>query len=126
MILLVRPLRMSRRLSQGLLLALQVPKPFVSSATGRHHRLGRMKYDQRRIHGQPQFCQSESVMGPRQGRPLSAEKIEKMKELLATSDLSIAEIAARMGCSPGRVGSINRKLRIRLFEKKRTSWVVNE
>jgi hypothetical protein len=65
-------------------------------------------------------------MEPRQGRPLSAEKIQKMKDLLATSDLSIVEIAARIGCSPGRVGFINRKLRIRLFEKKRNSWVVNE
>jgi len=65
-------------------------------------------------------------MEPRQGRPLSAEKIQKMKDLLATSDLSIVEIALRIGYFPGRVGFINRKLRIRLFEKKRNSWVVNE
>ena len=49
-------------------------------------------------------------MEPRQGRPLSAEQIQKMRALLATSNLNTPEIAARMGYSPGRVDFINPKL----------------
>jgi len=61
-----------------------------------------------------------------QGKPLSPEKIEKIKKLLATSDLSMPDIAERMGCARGRVVSINRKFQIRLYGTKRSSWVVNK
>jgi hypothetical protein len=62
----------------------------------------------------------------KQGKPLSKETIEKMSQLLAATDLSMSEIAERMGCTPGRVGSINRKFGIRIYGKKRSSWTVNE
>jgi hypothetical protein len=61
-----------------------------------------------------------------QGKPLSPEKIGKIKKLLATSDLSIPDIAERMGCARGRVVSINSKFQIRLYGRKRSSWIVNK
>ena len=60
-----------------------------------------------------------------QGKPLAPEKIEKIKRLLATSDMTMPEIAERMGCSRDRVVSINRKFQIRIYGNKRSSWVVN-
>jgi hypothetical protein len=36
------------------------------------------------------------------------------------TDLTMTGIAERMGCSRGRVGSINRRFEIRLFEKSGT------
>ena len=59
-----------------------------------------------------------------QGKPLSAERIDKIRELLATSDLSIVRIAERIGCVRGRVSFINRKFRIRIYGKGRFSWTV--
>jgi hypothetical protein len=61
-----------------------------------------------------------------QGRPLSVAKIEKIKTLLATTELSMPEIAERMGCTRGRVVSINRDFHIRLYGKKRSIWKVNK
>jgi hypothetical protein len=61
-----------------------------------------------------------------QGKPLSAAKVEKIKKLLATTDLSMVEIAERMGCNRSRVVSINTKFRIRMYGKKRSSWTVNK
>jgi hypothetical protein len=61
-----------------------------------------------------------------QGRPLSEAQIERIKMLLAKTDLSLPDIAERMGCAKGRVVSINNKFQIRLYGKKRTSWVVSK
>jgi hypothetical protein len=65
-------------------------------------------------------------MERRQGKRLAAEKIEKIKNLLATTDMTMAEIAERMHCSRGRVIFINRKFRIRIYGKKRSAWTVNK
>jgi hypothetical protein len=61
-----------------------------------------------------------------QGKPLSPAKIVKIKRLLASTDMTIPEIAARMACSRSRVVAINRKFQIRLYGKKRSSWVVSK
>jgi hypothetical protein len=45
---------------------------------------------------------------------------------LATTDLAIRDIAARMGCSSGAIAALNRKVKIRLYNNKRSSWVVSE
>jgi hypothetical protein len=60
-----------------------------------------------------------------QGRRFSQEKIEKIKHLLATTDLSIPEIAQRMNCSGGPINAINKKFKIRLYENRRLYWVLN-
>jgi hypothetical protein len=59
-----------------------------------------------------------------QGRPLSEIKVGRIKMLLATTDLSLPDIAERMGCARGRVVSINQKYQIRQYGNKRSSWVV--
>jgi hypothetical protein len=60
-----------------------------------------------------------------QGKPISSEKIAKIKKLLASTDLSMPDIAERMGCTRGRVVSINRRFQLRIYANKRSSWVVN-
>jgi len=61
-----------------------------------------------------------------QGRRLSTKEIETIKKLLANSELTIPEIAVRMGCSNGPVTSINRRFGIRIYNKKRTRWEVRK
>jgi predicted DNA-binding protein YlxM (UPF0122 family) len=63
---------------------------------------------------------------PRSGVRFSTERIEKIKRLLATTDLSLGEIAERMDCSRAAVASINAKWRIRIYGKKRNSWKLNK
>jgi hypothetical protein len=69
---------------------------------------------------------SRMVRMPRSGVRFSTERIEKIKKLLATTDLSLGEIAERMDCSRAAVASINAKWRIRIYGKKRNSWKVNK
>ena len=61
-----------------------------------------------------------------QGRPLTELKINRIKMLLTTTDLSLPQIAERMGCTPGRVVSINQRFQIRMYGKSRTSWVMRK
>jgi IS30 family transposase len=58
----------------------------------------------------------------RQGKHFSREKVEKIKQLLGQTEMSIGEIAERMGCSSGPILAINRRNEIRLYERKRSSW----
>ena len=60
-----------------------------------------------------------------QGRRLSEEKINKIKTLLANTEMTIPEISQRMGCSGGPIVAINRRFRIRLYNSRRCSWDVN-
>jgi hypothetical protein len=59
-----------------------------------------------------------------QGRRFSPEKVERIKYLLATTDMTIPEIAQRMGCSGTPIVAINRKFGIRAYNNKRSSWVL--
>ena len=61
-----------------------------------------------------------------QGRPLAAEKIDRIRKLLEVTDLSMPEIAQRMGCTRGRVVAINMKFQIRTYGSKRASWAVKK
>jgi predicted DNA-binding protein YlxM (UPF0122 family) len=63
---------------------------------------------------------------PRSGIHLSTETIEKIKALLSTTDLSMAEVAERIDCSRSAVASVNNKYRIRNYGKKRNSWTLNK
>ncbi len=65
-------------------------------------------------------------MEPRQGRRFSEKQAQTIKVLLATTDLPIRDIAARMGSSSGAVASLNRKVKIRIYNNKRSSWIVND
>jgi DNA-binding MarR family transcriptional regulator len=68
---------------------------------------------------------AKKPMGRGKGKPLSPAQITKITTLLASTDMSISEIAERMGCSPPAVVAINKKLKIRLYRSKRSSWVIN-
>ena len=61
-----------------------------------------------------------------QGKCLPTETIEKIKRLLAATEVSIAEIAKRMDCSTSSVASINKKNEIRVYGRKRGRWKVNK
>ncbi len=58
----------------------------------------------------------------RQGYALENREVGKIVSLLASSDMSIQEIAQRFGCSRSAVVSINRKFQVRQYGKQRTSW----
>src|SRR5262245_32983551 len=58
------------------------------------------------------------------GRTFPTETIEKIRQLLAATDVSLAEMAERMNCSKSAVTSINSKYQVRVYENKRTRWTV--
>jgi hypothetical protein len=60
----------------------------------------------------------------RKGWILSEAEIRKIIALLSTTDMTILEIAQRMGCSRSAIASANRKFRVREYAGKRTRWGV--
>jgi hypothetical protein len=58
----------------------------------------------------------------RQGRPLQELELRKIIHLLASTDMSILEIAQRTGCSRGAIATINRKYKVRDYGGHRTTW----
>ena len=63
-------------------------------------------------------------MQSKQGKALAPTQVATIKKLLTHTDLSLSDIAERMGCSSGIVGHINRQFGIRSYGKKRNSWMV--
>jgi len=59
------------------------------------------------------------------GKRFSTDKLEKIKVLLKNTDMTISEIAERMGCSAGAVVSTNRKFKIRSYNHRRNRWCVS-
>jgi hypothetical protein len=57
-------------------------------------------------------------------RRFSEERIRKIKSLLAYTDMTMSEIAERMGHSGSAIVSINRKFAIRIYSN-RYHWIVN-
>ena len=60
-------------------------------------------------------------MGNR-GRLLSDDEISKIIDLLFSTDMSISDIAQRMGCSRSAIASINRKRCVRYYNGRRSVW----
>jgi len=60
----------------------------------------------------------------RQGRSLSAEQVQKIVHLLISTEMSICDIARRMGCSHSVIVSINRKFGVRQYAGLRREWTV--
>jgi hypothetical protein len=56
------------------------------------------------------------------GNFLSADEIEKIKVLLAGTDMSFGDIAVRMDCAKSSIIAINRKYQIRFYNGCRTRW----
>jgi hypothetical protein len=60
-------------------------------------------------------------MAPRKP-PLTDEVVARIKQLLAETDMTIPEIAARMKCSRSAVAKVNRKWKIRIYDGTRARW----
>ncbi len=56
------------------------------------------------------------------GRSFLDSEISKMIALLTSTDMSITEIATRMRCSVSAVNSLNRRMNVRQYDGRRTSW----
>jgi transcriptional regulator len=48
-----------------------------------------------------------------QGCVLTEQQVQKIVSLLASTDMTMTQIAARMGCSKAVVSAVNRKFRVR-------------
>lgn len=59
-----------------------------------------------------------------QGRSLTGNQIIRITSLLASTDMSINQIAERMGCSKSAVVATNRKHGIRDYSGQRSRWTV--
>jgi len=57
-----------------------------------------------------------------QGRSLTEREILKIIALLATTELTMPQIAARMGCSRSAVTAVNSKHGVRNYEGSRAKW----
>ena len=56
------------------------------------------------------------------GRSFLDSEISRIVQLLTSTDLSITDIAKRMRCSVSAVNSVNRKMKVRHYAGRRTSW----
>jgi predicted transcriptional regulator len=63
-------------------------------------------------------------MGSR-GKALSENQVRRIISLLASTELTVPEIAERMGCSRSTVVSVNRFHGIRDYQGHRSVWVCN-
>jgi hypothetical protein len=57
-----------------------------------------------------------------QGRAFNEHELERILRLLATTEMTIAEIAARMQCSRSAVISINRRWKVRAYNGHKANW----
>jgi IS30 family transposase len=60
-----------------------------------------------------------------QGRHLTEKQISTIKRLLAGTDMTISEIAERLGRAKATIIAVNQKFKIRIY-KGRSHWYVNE
>jgi hypothetical protein len=59
-----------------------------------------------------------------QGNAFSETQIRRILEFLSSTDMTLADIAQRMGCSRGAVASLNRRFGIRDYAGLRSKWSV--
>ena len=57
-----------------------------------------------------------------QGRVMLADDVRKIVHLLSSTEMTVTEIAERMGCSKSAVIAINRKFQVRKYNGMRTQW----
>ena len=57
-----------------------------------------------------------------QGRAFTEDEIQRIASLLANTDMTVAEIATRMGCSRSAVLTVNRKRQLRTYDGLRSTW----
>ena len=59
-----------------------------------------------------------------QGTPMQESQIRIVISLLASTDMTIPEIAERMGCSRSTIVAVNRRYQVRQYQGRRSSWVL--
>jgi hypothetical protein len=57
------------------------------------------------------------------GRSMREEEVRRVIDLLASTEMTVAEIAARMMCSKSAIIVINHKYQVRQYNGLRSSWV---
>ena len=57
-----------------------------------------------------------------QGKPLSEAELIRIVQFLSSTEMTVGDIAARMGCSPSTIVSINRRFQVRDYAGFRSSW----
>jgi hypothetical protein len=62
------------------------------------------------------------IMGSR-GKALSVDQVRRIVSLLASTELTVPEIAERMGCSRSTVVTVNRCHGVRHYQGHRNVWV---
>jgi hypothetical protein len=60
-------------------------------------------------------------MGAR-GQAFTEDEVRRITLLLAQTDMTCAEIAARMRCSRSAIANINKKCKVRVYDGLRSSW----
>lgn len=58
----------------------------------------------------------------RQGYALEDKEIQRIVHLLGSTDMTIPEIAQRLGCSRSTIVAINRKFAVRDYCGRRSTW----
>jgi hypothetical protein len=61
-----------------------------------------------------------------QKRYVSSESICQIVHLLASTEMTVAEIAERVSCSKNTIAAINRKFQVRQYKGPGTSWSKTE
>jgi transcriptional regulator GlxA family with amidase domain len=59
-----------------------------------------------------------------QGKYFSQEELNSIKHLLSSTDMTLQEIATRMGCSKSAVVGVNHTFQIRDYHGRRSLWSV--
>ena len=60
----------------------------------------------------------------RQGCALSEQEVRRIIQLLLSTDMTIGDIAKRMGCSHSVIVAINRKFKVRDYAGLRSEWTL--
>jgi transposase-like protein len=61
----------------------------------------------------------------KQGQHFSESELQRMVALLASSDMTIGQIAQRMECSRSAIVAVNRRYRVREYGSRRSTWKTN-
>jgi len=56
------------------------------------------------------------------GRSLTERQIARIIDLLASTDMTMPQIAIRMGCSRSAITSVNTRFGVRNYEGSRAKW----
>jgi len=60
----------------------------------------------------------------RQGCALTEQEVRRIIQLLISTEMTIGDIAKRMGCSHSVIVAINRKFQVREYAGLRSEWTL--